>query len=146
MTTFHREVTTQKRQISTAQRVTALEILERLVYSQTAADYESTYQELCDLKLDLVTKYFNENWHEIREEWTMHGRNNYANFMNATNNRSERLNRTLKQIGNRHANLLSFFENISTSVAVLASEKDIKAIRSTMRVERRRFEDPASTE
>lgn len=93
-----------------------------------------------------MTKYFNENWHVIKEEWTIYGRNQFAHFMNRTNNRSERLNRTFKQIGTRYANLLIFFENISSSVAVLASEKDIKVIRSTMRVERQRFEDPVLIE
>lgn len=146
LTTFHREITTQKRDISVSQRLVVLEILERLVYSQSDYAYESAYQELCDLKLDLVIKYFNEHWHVIKEEWTMHGRNQYANYMNTTNNRTERLNRTIKQIGNRHANLLTFFENVTTTTAVLASEKDIKAIRSTMRTERQRFEDPVLIE
>lgn len=132
LTTFHREINTQKREISTSQRLLALDVLQRLVYSQSGEVYETAYQELCDLNLELVTKYFNENWHAIRDEWTMHGRNRYVN---TTNNRTERLNRTFKQIGNRHAGLLTFFENITTSVAVLASEKDIKAVRSTMRVE-----------
>lgn len=141
LTTFHREVTTTKRDISAPQRTAALEIIQRIVYSQSEEVYQSAYDELCDLNLDKVTAYFNTNWHSIKEQWTMHGRNKYANYMNTTNNRSERLNRTIKQIGNRHANLLTFFENVSTSVAVLASEKDIAAIRSTMRVERQRFDD-----
>lgn len=146
LTTFHREITTTKRKISATQRIAALEVIQRLVYSQSDEVYRSTYQELCDLNLDLVTKYFDDNWHPIKEQWTLYGRNAYANYMNSTNNRSERLNKTLKQIGNRDANLLTFFENVTTSVAVLASEKDIAAIRSTMRVERQRFDDPVLTE
>lgn len=146
LTTFHREITTQKRDISPSQRLVVLEILQRLVYSQTDDAYGSAYKELCDSKCDLVIKYFNENWHVIKDEWTMHGRNQYANYLNSTNNRSERLNRTIKQIGNRHVNLTTFFENVTTTVAVLASEKDIQAVRSTMRVERLRFDDPVLTE
>lgn len=138
---LHREITTQKRNISAAQRISVLEILTRLVYSKTSDDYNVAYDELCAMKLELVTKYYDDNWHEIREQWTMHGRNTYACYMNTTNNRTERLNRTFKQISNRHAGLLTFFENVSTSVAVLASAKDIKAVRSTMRVERKRFDE-----
>lgn len=123
-----------------------MEIITRLVYSRTLDDYNLAYEELCALQLDLVSKYYDENWHAIREQWTIHGRNNYAFYMNTTNNRSERLNRTFKQLSNRHAGLLTFFENISTTVAVLASEKDIKAIRSTMRIERKRFEMPVLQE
>lgn len=146
LTTFHREISTTKREISASQRVAALEVIQRIVYSKSDEVYQSTYEELIDLKLDLVTKYFNENWHSIKDEWTLHGRNRFANYMNTTNNRTERLNKTLKQIGNRHANLLTFFENVTTSIAVLASEKDIAAIRSTMRVERQRFDDPVLSE
>lgn len=140
---FHREITTQKRKITADQRVTVLEILTRLVYSKTSEAYDLCYDELCSLNFERVNQYYNDNWHVIKDEWTMHGRNKYANYMNNSNNRSERLNRTLKQIGNRYANLLVFFENVTTSLAVIASEKDIQAVRSTMRVERKRFQDPA---
>lgn len=140
--TFHREVTTTKREITADQRLCALEILQRIVYSQSSESYDAIYQELCDLDLEHVTNYFNANWHPIRDEWTLHGRNKYVNFLTTTNNRTERLNRTFKEIGNRYSNLLIFFENLTTSVAVIASEKDIKAIRSTMRLHRKRFEDP----
>lgn len=140
---FNREITTSKRDITKEERSTALEILQRLVYSQSGPSYDTNYKDLCKLNLEHVTKYYNENWHCIKDEWTMYGRNQYAHFMNLTNNRCERLNRTLKQIGNRHSNLLIFFENLSTSVAVLASEKDIKAIRTTMKVQRKRFDDSA---
>ncbi len=146
LTIFHREITPQKRDITASERVIILEILQRIVYAKSEAVYQSAYQELCALKCDGVIKYFNENWHAIKEEWTMFGRNQYANFMNSSNNRSERLNRTIKQIGNRNADLITFFENITTTVAVLASEKDIKAIRSTMRVDRQRIDDPALIE
>lgn len=139
---FRREITTQKRNISASQRVSALEILQRIVYAENVDIYNSAYEELSNLGLELVTKYFDENWHSCKEEWTMFGRNKYAHYMSITNNRNERLNRTFKQIGNRYANLLIFFENISTSVSVIASEKDIKTIRTTMKVERTRFEEP----
>lgn len=140
--TFGREITTTKRDITTLQRTKALEILQRLAYSETSECYDEVYEELCDLNLELVTKYYNENWHNIRNEWTMFGRNNYAHYMNTCNNRSERINRTIKGLGNRNSSLLVFFENLSTTVSVFASEKDIKAIRSTMKVERKRFSHP----
>lgn len=140
---FNREITVRKREITNEQRCQALEILQKLVYSQSTESYDSNYKELCDMNLEHVTSYYNENWHCIKEEWTMHGRNKYAHFLNTTNNRCERLNRTLKQICGRYSNLLVFFENLSTSIAVIASEKDIKAIRATMRVERARFDNYA---
>ncbi len=128
--------------ITTAQRHQALEVLQRLVYAESRHSYNQIYKELCDLNLEHVTRYFDDNWGNITDEWTCFGRNQYAHFMSSTNNRSERLNRTIKDIGNRNSNLLVFFENLSTTVSTLASEKDIKAIRSTMKVERKRFEHP----
>lgn len=139
--TFHREVTA-KRGITPDQRFSALEVIQRIVYSQSSEIYDSIYQELIGLGLDYVTAYFNDNWHPIRDEWTTYGRNKFANFLNDTNNRSERQNRTFKEIGNRNSNLLKFFENVTTSVAVMSSERDIKAIRSTMKLLRRRYDDP----
>lgn len=95
---FHREITTQKRNITNAQRISALEVITRLVYSESAHAYDLAYEELRSLNLEQVSKYYDENWHAIRQEWTTHGRNTHANYMNNTNNRSERLNRTFKQI------------------------------------------------
>lgn len=51
------------------------------------------------------------------------------------------MNKNLKMIGTRNANLLTFFENVSTSLTVLASEKDITAVRLDMRTPRIRFDD-----
>lgn len=137
---FHREVTTVKREITADERLQALEVLQRIVYAPSSSAYDAIHQELCDLNLKNVTDYFNKYWHPIRDEWTLYGRNKYVYFLNTTNNRSERLNRTLKEIGNRYSNLLIFFQNLSTSV--ISSEKDIKAVRSTMRLTRKRFDDP----
>lgn len=138
---FNREITTIKRKITTAQREQALQILHQLAYSKSRASYDQLYTQLCDLRLKHVKKYFDKNWHNIHDEWTLFGRNKFANFMNTTNNRSERINRTIKELCKRNSNLLVFFENLSTTMAVLASEKDIKAIRSSMKLQRKRFAD-----
>lgn len=140
---FNREITTVKRKITTEQRHRALEVLQRLAYSESRHVYNRNYKELCDLKLEHVTRYFDENWHNIKDEWSCFGRNEHVHFMSTTNNRSERLNLTIKDIGNRNSNLLVFFGNLSTTVAALASEKDIEAVRSRMKVERKRFENAA---
>lgn len=138
---FNREITTAKRNINKQQREAALSILECLAYSSSENSYQTYYKELLDLNLEEVTKYYNENWHGIREEWTQYGRNKYSNYLNHTNNRSESINQKFKLISNRYANLLTFFENIVSTVTILASERNIRAVRSTMRVPRRRFID-----
>lgn len=138
---FGREITTTKREITTSERETVLEIIQRLVYSTSEEVYDSAYEELIDKKLDNVTNYYNDNWHHIRDEWTLYGRNKYANYLNWTNNRTESINQKFKMLGNRYANLFTFFNNLFSTVSVLASERNIRAVKSTMRVQRRRFDD-----
>lgn len=90
---FNREVTATKRMITTDQRQKALEVLRH--------SYNENYKELRNLNLEHVTSYFDDNWHNIIEEWASFGRNQHAHFMTSTNNRSERLNRTIKDIGKK---------------------------------------------
>lgn len=139
--TFNREITTSKRQITQVQRQQVLELLQKLCYARSEEYYNEQYENLCILGFDKVMEYFDTNWHVIRNQWTTYGRNKFSNYFNHTNNRNESLNHKLKMINTRNANLLSFFENMSTSIAVLSSEKDIKAIRSTMKTSRTRFDD-----
>lgn len=143
---FNREITPAKRNISAVQRGQALEILEKLVYSRSQHDYDDFYQSLIDLGFVEVTKYFDNNWHNIKEEWTLFGRNQHSNYLNETNNRSESLNQKIKMISSRHANLSRFFENLFTTVSVTSSEKNIRAIRLTMKTTRERFDDPVLTQ
>jgi zinc finger SWIM domain-containing protein 3 len=138
---FNREITTAKRGITAAQREVVLEILVKMAYSRSSLEYDSLYTELCNLKLPEVTKYFDENWHTIRSEWTLHGKNEWNNYMNYTNNRVESLNQKIKIIGNHYATLLSFFDNVVQSYSVISSERDIKVIKSSMKVVRQRFDD-----
>lgn len=138
---FSREITTTKRNITKAERQNALDVIQRLVYSTSEESYDNVYQELIDLNLEEVLEYFNDNWHQIRDEWTLYGRNKYANYLNWTNNRTESMNQKFKMLSNRYANLSSFFNNLFTTMSVLASERNIRAVKSTMRVPRVRFDD-----
>lgn len=138
---FNREITTTKRQITAAQREQILELLCKMTYSRTPAEYDRLYQQLLNTKLSSVINYFNENWHMIKDEWTMHGKNEWINYMNYTTNRVESLNQKLKIIGNHYASLLTFFDNLIISCTVISSEKDIKVLKQSMKVSRIRFDD-----
>ncbi len=128
LATFNREVTTIKRKITAQQRTEALNILQKLVYSRSKESYDKLYKQLCDLKLESVTAYFNENWHTIRDEWTTHGRNTHAHYLNSTNNLTERLNRTLKQIGSRYSGksyfLFMFRHSLVAKVAYINTSEE----------------------
>lgn len=82
---FGREITTTKRNITKDERDAVLEVIQRLVYSTSEESYDSAYQELLDLNLEDVIEYYNDNWHQIRNEWTLYGRNKYSNYLNWTN-------------------------------------------------------------
>lgn len=139
--TFNREITPAKRDITVKGRTDALTVLQSLVYSRSQEDYDNLYQQLLNLNLEEVTKYYDTNWHNIKEQWTLFGRNQHSNYLNATNNRSESLNHKIKMVSCRHANLTRFFENLFTTVSSISSEKDIRAVRLTMRTPRKRFDD-----
>lgn len=113
----------------------------KMAYSRSSAEYDKLYEELIAMKLPLVTEYFNLNWHHIKSEWTLHGKNEWNNYMNYTNNRLESLNQKLKIIGTHYASLLDFFDNIIQSYAVIYSEKDMKVVKQTMKLPRVRFDD-----
>jgi len=90
--TFCREVTTDKMGISAAQRVTVLEIISKLAYAKDEEDYRKYYQQLRDTKLKRVIEYFDDNWHEIREQWVEGFKQESCNYLNSTNNRLESIN------------------------------------------------------
>lgn len=138
---FGREITTTKRNITKQERHAALDVVQQLVYSVSEESYDTAYTKLIDLNLEYVLLYYNENWHPIRDEWTLYGRNKFANYLNWTNNRTESINQKFKMLASRYANLFTFFTNLFSTVAVLASERNIRAVKSTMRVPRCRFED-----
>lgn len=69
------------REITTNEREAALNVIQLLVYSTSEESYDSAYQELADLNLEDVMQYYNDNWHGIRDEWTLYGRNKFANYL-----------------------------------------------------------------
>jgi hypothetical protein len=46
-----------------------LEIITKLAYSKSQAEYDLHYQDLLESGFKTVISYYNSNWHNIREEW-----------------------------------------------------------------------------
>lgn len=92
---FSRTITTTNMQISTKERDTALNFLDKLVKSNSENKYNSIYKKFCDTVPKLVLSYFNNNWHKIRNEWTRYALSE-SNFGNYTNNAVETINARLK--------------------------------------------------
>ena len=81
-----------------------------------------------------VLKYFNANWHCIRNEWVLGIKLVGGSFLNTTNNRLEALNGKLKQVITRNSSLEEFVESFFTILTSLRTERDHKAALLLQRV------------
>ncbi|XP_043271633.1 uncharacterized protein [Venturia canescens] len=124
--TFHREITCDKLGITSGQRDTAKEIIQKMVYARSEEQYQQLYQELNKLPNSIVD-YFNSNWHEIRHEWSMSNNFMQSNFLNITNNRLESLNAKVKSVVKRYTTLEDFVRSFFILVMCLNDERDHKA-------------------
>lgn len=55
--------------ITTEIRDEALELLDKLAKSDSKEWYDYFYLKLCDTMPEPIIDYFDDNWHENREEW-----------------------------------------------------------------------------
>ena len=98
---FKREITTEKMGIRAGEREHALEIMTKLVYSQSDSDYMENYQQLLQSGLRSVISYFNDNWHDIRYEWVQGYKGANFTLGETTNNRVESINGKIKSVCSR---------------------------------------------
>lgn len=127
MRSFNREISTNKLNITLTQRQTALDIIQKMVYSRNADDYNNLYEDLmkkCPLS---VIEYFNKNWHEIRDEWTLGQNFQQSNFLNTTNNRLESINAKIKTLVERYSTLSNFIDDFFKVILIMNDERDHKA-------------------
>ena len=68
---FRREITCEKLGLSSGQRFSLLELLQKMAYSSTETEYNDLYAQLQRDALKEVVKYVSENWHPIKDEWVM---------------------------------------------------------------------------
>lgn len=130
---FNREVTTKKRDILKGQRSYALKILRKMVYAQDAREYTQLYNSLVRMNCPQLLLYFNENWHNIQDQWVGYLINSHANYENRTNNRLESLNQKIKMVVSKYARLGFFFNDLMTCIASFNLERDHVAADSILR-------------
>lgn len=85
--TFWREITCEKLSISAGQRSLSLELLQKLAYAGSEMSYNALYAHLTKEAPPTVVTYYNNNWHDIRQEWVKGFTFQAGNFLNFTNNR-----------------------------------------------------------
>ena len=71
MRTFKCEVTSDKMGISSGQRISCLELLQKLAYASSELHYNEIYFQFVRDVPQTVVKYYNEKWHSIRMEWVL---------------------------------------------------------------------------
>ena len=76
-----------------------------MAYAHSEQEYVNLYDELQRSCSKEVISYFNENWHNIKEEWVLGLKYLSGNFLNFTNNCLECINGKLKQVINRNGSL-----------------------------------------
>ncbi|XP_065325104.1 uncharacterized protein LOC135931745 [Gordionus sp. m RMFG-2023] len=94
--TFIREITVKKRNINSTQVKVVLNLLKKNDLHQNRGTLLGNIYSLMALNFPDVEEYFNNNWHNIRHEWSYPWRCKTTNFSIYTNNRTESMNRVLK--------------------------------------------------
>ena len=125
--TFRREITCEKMGITAAQRMSVLEIISKLVYSQDQQDYHVYYQQLKETKLKSVIEYYDQNWHDIRSQWVEGLKHDCCHYLNSTNNQLESLNQKIKSVVSKYSSVLTFFQQLMKCLHSLSIERDHRA-------------------
>lgn len=136
---FSREVTCSKRNLTIEKREEALKIMKQMVYSDCSKTYNILYEKLKDLDSPELMQYFNDNWHDKIEQWTLYGQSASAPFLNRTNNRIERFNRELHDTVKKYSNIADAFHNLMIACNAHRSERHLRALSMVYKV-RKLFE------
>ena len=124
---FRREILVEKMGITSGQRSLCLELLQQLAYAFNEEKYDEIYTQFCRSAPSTVVQYFQQQWHPIKEQWTMGMKYATGNFLNSTNNRLECINGKLKSVISRYSSLEEFVEKFFLILRVLRAERDHKA-------------------
>ena len=104
---FARTITMSGMNITSEQKSAILDLLYKLVKSQSEESYDYWYLKFCDAANVEVRTYFDDNWHPNRDEWTRYSLAKY-NFGNYTNNPIESANARMKDEIELRSTLLAF--------------------------------------
>lgn len=132
--TFRREITCEKMGITSGQRTTCLDTIQQMAYCSSQEQYDIVYSKFENNSPKKVVEYFNENWHNIKDEWVLGFKAASGSFLNMTNNRLESINGKLKQVINRHSSLEEFVVKFFIILTSLRTERDHRAALSCHKV------------
>lgn len=130
---FKREVTCKKRNISQNECSKAIELLTSMVYADSRYAYTKLYNELLKMNCPELNDYFNNHWHEVREEWSAAYTNANFNLLNRTTNRIESINQKLKTVVTRNGAAPTFVAETVKCLKSLNFERDYRNITSYLK-------------
>lgn len=96
--TFQCEVTCELMGTRPPQRELCLEIMQQIVYSESAEDYDQKVEMLRSTGINSVFKYFNDNWALIKEEFVECFKGRNLTLGNRTNNQLESIKEKIKSV------------------------------------------------
>lgn len=103
-----------------------------MVYCKTQPEYDALYSKLRDIALEDTFKYFEDNWHNIQNEWSafhMIG----GNLENFTNNRLESINKHIKTVVKKRSSMLEFFYKFFIWIQSHNQENDAKTAKALLK-------------
>jgi len=125
---FRREVTCEKLGLRVGERDHALELITKLLYSKSEAEYNNYYDDLLKSNLKSVIHYYNTNWHLIRHEWVECFKGANFTLGEKTNNRLESINAKVKSVCSKYASLSKFFDQFFAVLSCLRNERDHESL------------------
>ena len=108
-------------------------MVQQMAYAPTEKKYLDLYRQFQNCAPPIVLKYFDDQWHPIRKQWTMGMKYSTGNFFNNINNRLESLNAKLKSVISWYSSLETFVDKFFLILQVLRSEQDYQASLSTLK-------------
>ena len=130
---FRREITCEKMGITSAERMRCLEIIQKIAYSKSSAEYEENLLILENTKLKSVIDYYTENWAPIKQQWVCAFKDETFNLGERTNNRVESTFNKLKSVCTKHTNLMQFFMEFFSFLGAIRNERNHHHIMSITR-------------
>nr|XP_047141366.1 zinc finger SWIM domain-containing protein 1-like [Hydra vulgaris] len=143
--TFSREITTAKLGITSGERISSLEFIQKLAYATSEKNYDELYRLFVSSAPSTVIDYYNNNWHNIHDEWVFGLKFVSRNLMNSTNNRLENFNGKLKEVIDCNSSLENFLDKFYVVLTSMRNERDHRTIFQMQKVSVDVF-DPNSAE
>ena len=124
---FKREISDKALGLAEGTQVVLKNLFQSMCYAKSEYEYTKHYENFMNAAPSHVQKYFDKNWHNIRQEWVLSFGFSCGNFLNTTNNRVESFNGKLKSVIESYSSLEDFLHGLFTTLYATRNERNHKA-------------------